>query len=484
MDLRVKPMVSTNPLLADWDAPYGLPPFDAIRTEHFAPALRTAMQANRAELDAIAAQPEAPSFDNTLAAFDRCAPAAVAHRGGVLQPQRVADLARTAGGAARDGGAAGRALQRSVHARRAVPARGCAARAPRRADAQRRAARLLERTHLDFVRAGARLAPEAQARYAQVMERLAELTTTFAQNVLHDEASFQLVLRDEAELAGLPPFARDAARQAAVDRGLADAHVITLSRSLIVPFLTFSRASRSARAGLARLGRAWRACRRTRQPAGGARHPRVAQRAGASCMAMRVMPTSRSPTPWPAPAPPCTSCSTKSGRVRWRRWRASGRSCEAVRREQAGATDAGPIEAWDWRYWAEKVRQQRYALDDAEIKPYFPLPRMVQAAFDCAGRLFGLRFIARDDLPVYHPDVKAYEVRDAAGSVVAIFLQDNFARADQAQRRVDELAAPAKPQRARWRHGRAGGAEQQQLRQGRARRTDAAVDGRCAHAVP
>ena len=73
MDVRVKSMVSSNPLLADWDAPYGLPPFDAIRTEHFAPALRTAMQANRAELDAIAAQIEAPSFDNTLAAFDRCA---------------------------------------------------------------------------------------------------------------------------------------------------------------------------------------------------------------------------------------------------------------------------------------------------------------------------------------------------------------------------------------------------------------------------
>ena len=89
---------------------------------------------------------------------------------------------------------------------------------------------------------------------------------------------------------------------------------------------------------------------------------------------------------------------------------------------------AHSLEAWDWRYWAEKVRQRHYALDDAQVKPYFALPRVVQAAFDCAQRLFGLHFTPRDDLPVYHPDVKAYEVRDAAGRVVAIFLQDNFAR--------------------------------------------------------
>jgi peptidyl-dipeptidase Dcp len=113
------------------------------------------------------------------------------------------------------------------------------------------------------------------------------------------------------------------------------------------------------------------------------------------------------------------------------------RALDALRRErdelqqlmrEQGAGDR-PIEAWDWRWWAEKVRQQRYALDDAQIKPYFPLPAVVQAAFDCAQRLFGLQFTPREDLPVYHPDVKAYEVRDAAGQLVAVFLQDNFARA-------------------------------------------------------
>src|SRR4029079_570743 len=100
--------------------------------------------------------------------------------------------------------------------------------------------RVLERFHLDFVRAGAKLAAPAKARYAAIMQRLAELTTRFGQNVLADESDFRLVLKDEADLAGLPEFVRDAARQAARERGIADGAVITLSRSHIVPFLTFS----------------------------------------------------------------------------------------------------------------------------------------------------------------------------------------------------------------------------------------------------
>ena len=95
---------------------------------------------------------------------------------------------------------------------------------------------------------------------------------------------------------------------------------------------------------------------------------------------------------------------------------------------QAAGVDATVIEPWDWRYWAERVRREKYAIDDAEVKPYFQLEKMVEAAFDCAGRLFGLRFTPRADLPVYHPDVKAFEVSDATGAVVGVFLQDNFAR--------------------------------------------------------
>ena len=240
MDQRVSQALSPNPLLQDWDTPHGLPPFDAIRTEHFEPALRAAMQANRDELDAIAAQAEPPSFDNTIAAFDRCA-RQMARIESVFYNLASSQTSPELQAVQRDMAAPLSAHYSAVFMHAGLFVRVDALHAQREALALTpEQLRLLERTHLDFVRSGAKLAAEAQARYAQVMEQLAELTTLFAQNVLHDEASYQLPLRGEADLAGLPAFLRDAARQAASERGLADGHAITLSRSLIVPFLTFS----------------------------------------------------------------------------------------------------------------------------------------------------------------------------------------------------------------------------------------------------
>ena len=425
MDQRVKTPLATNPLLQDWDTPYGLPPFERIRPEHFEPALRDAMQINRDELDAIAATPEPPSFDNTVAAFDRCA-RLLARIESVFYNLTASHTSPELQAVQRELAAPLAAHYSAVFMHAGLFARVDALHARRDtlglAPEQRR---LLERTHLDFVRSGAKLAPEAQARYAQVMERLAELTTQFGQNVLHDEASFQLELRDEADLAGLPGFLRDAARQAALDRGLADGHVITLSRSLIVPFLTFSeRRDLREQAWRAWVTRGehegehdnrpvvWQILELRSEQAALHGHASYADYALTDTMAgTQAAVYKLLDDVWP-------------------------RALAALQREreelqQIPGADAQAIEAWDWRYWAEKVRQQRYALDDAQIKPYFPLPAVVQAAFDCAQRLFGLSFTAREDLPVYHPDVKAYEVRNAAGKVVAIFLQDNFARASK-----------------------------------------------------
>jgi len=423
MDQRVSQALSPNPLLQDWDTPYGLPPFDAIRTEHFVPALKAAMQVNREELDAIAALAEPPSFDNTIAAFDRCA-RQLARIESVFYNLTSSQTSLELQAVQREMAAPLSAHYSAVFMHAGLFKRVDALHAQRESLALTpQQLRLLERTHLDFVRSGAKLAPEAQARYAQVMEQLAELTTQFAQNVLHDEASYQLVLQVEADLAGLPGFLRDAARQAASERGLAEGHVITLTRSLIVPFLTFSE-RRDLRE------KAWRAWVGRGEHGGEHDNRSVARKIlelrseqaalhGQACYADYALTD--------------TMAGTRDAvyRLLDEVW---PRALAALQREreelqQIPGAASQPIEAWDWRYWAEKVRQQRYALDDAQIKPYFPLPRVVQAAFDCASRLFGLRFTAREDLPVYHPDVKAYEVRNAAGTVVAIFLQDNFARA-------------------------------------------------------
>ena len=425
MDARLE--ISANPLLQPWDTPHGLPPFASLDAAHFAPAFEAAMRTHRLELQAIAANPAPPDFDNTVAAIDRS--------GRLLARIEHAFYALTASATS----PAVRAVQRemaaplSAHASAVYMDQALFQRLDA-LHAQRDAAglapeqrRLLERLHLDFVRAGARLEPQARARYAKVMERLAQLTTQFGQNVLADEAGFQLVLSDEAALAGLPAFVRAAARQAAIDRGLPEGHVITLSRSLIVPFLTYSE-RRDLRE------QAWRAWVSRGEHAGEHDNRGVireiltlraeqARLQGRACYADHALLD--------------TMAGTRQavGQLLDEVW---SRALQAVAREAAmlreamadagtGSSD-GTIEPWDWRYWAERVRASRFAVDDAEVKPYFRLERVVEAAFDCAQRLFGLRFTPRSDLPVYHPDVRAYEVYDGSGAAVGIFLQDNFAR--------------------------------------------------------
>jgi peptidyl-dipeptidase Dcp len=422
-------MTNTNPLLQDWTAPYGLPPFALIRPEHFAPAFQAAMQQQREELQCIAGAAAAPTFENTLAAFDRSG-RLLGRIGSVFYNLTASATSPALQAVQRDMAGPLAAHDSAVYMDAALFARVDALHRAR-ADLGLAAEplRLLERVHLDFVRAGAQLAPAAQRRYAQVMEALAALTTRFAQNVLHDESAFQLRLSSEADLAGLPDFVRAAARQAAAERGV-DGHVITLSRSLVVPFLTFS-SRRDLRE------EAWRAWTSRGEHAGEHDNRDVARQ----ILQLRNEQARLHGHASYADFALADTMAGHRGAVQalldevWpRALVAVQREREALREvmasEGAKLADA-EIEAWDWRYWAEKVRQQRYALDDAEVKPYFRLENMVQAAFDCAQRLFGLQFSARDDLPVYHGDVKAYEVRNAEGSVVGIFLQDNFARSSK-----------------------------------------------------
>jgi peptidyl-dipeptidase Dcp len=419
------PDESTNPLLQTWQAPYGLPPFDALQPQHFEPALRLAMQAHTSELDALAAQTAAPTFDNTLAAFDRTghqlsAVSAVFFNlaASSTSPELQAVQRSMAGPLA--------AHNSAVYMHAALFARIDAVHKARHTSGLLpEQLRLVERVHLDFVRAGAQLAPDARKRFAQVMEELATLTTRFAQNVLHDESSWTLALPDEAALAGLPDFLRAATQQAAAERQLTG-HVVTLSRSLVVPFLTYSqRADLREQAWRGWVGRGEHAGEHdNREVARSILRLRREQAAlqGHSCYANHALADTM--------AGQHSAVQNLLGEV----W---PRALQAVERERQelqaqmqaeGLSGIQAIQPWDWRFWAEKVRRNRYAVDDAEVKPYFSLERVADAAFDCASRLFGLSFKRRHDLPTYHPDVHAYEVADASGAAVGVFLQDNFAR--------------------------------------------------------
>jgi peptidyl-dipeptidase Dcp len=414
-----------NPLLVPWDAPFGLPPFELVQSGHFEPAFEHGMREHKAELARIASQSAPPDFDNTLVAFD--ASGRLLSRVEALFHNLAASATNDALQAVQREMAAPLAAHWSaVYMDAALFARIDALHAARDTlalNAEQR--RLLERVHLDFVRAGARLAGRARARYAELMQRLAELTTTFAQNVLHDEASYALELRDERDLAGLPQSLRAAAHQAALERGLPSGHAITLARSLIVPFLSFSQ-RRDLRE------QAWRAWVSRGEHAGAHDNRPVAQQ----ILALRREQAALHGHASYADYALADSMAREQSKVWALLDNVWAKAVPALAREREmllqacraqGASET--IEPWDWRYWAEQVRRAHYALDESELKAYFPLPAMVQAAFDCAQRLFGLRFTPRADLTTYHADARAYEVADAAGRVIGLFVQDNFARA-------------------------------------------------------
>ncbi len=229
----------TNPLLQDWQTPYQLPPFAQIQPEHFAPAFAVAFAAHLAEIDALAADPAPPTFENTVVAFD--AAGAMLDRvalvfGNLCSSESPPALQVVE----RDMAPLLAAHQSKVSMHAGFFSRLDAVhRQAASLDLSEEQRRLLQRVHTDFVRTGATLQGAARERFAVLAEQLATLQTQFAQNVLADESSYQLPLETAADLAGLPDFVLEAARSAARERGI-DGYVITLSRSLVEPFLTYS----------------------------------------------------------------------------------------------------------------------------------------------------------------------------------------------------------------------------------------------------
>jgi peptidyl-dipeptidase Dcp len=420
--------MNPNPLLSDWTSPHGLPPFAEIKPEHFEPAFAVAMQEHLAEVEAIAGNPQPPTFENTLVALDRSGRrfSRIAMLFGNLTASHTDPALQTVERTMAPRFAAhqnairlnGRLFQRidQLHARR--DALGL--------DAEDR--RLLDRLHLDFVLSGARLEGEARQRYAQVNEELAALRTCFSQNVLADEAGWLLRLDGEADLAGLPEPVRSAARMAARERGLGeDACAITLSPSLAEPFLTFS-ARRDLREAV------WRARVARGAHAGEHDNRPIAAQIVRLRQELAALHGSASYADFVLSDRMARKAATVLDLLRrtWEPALAKAAEDRALLVEMAQRLgEPTPIEAWDWRYLAEKVRRERFDLDEAVVKPYFSLDAMVGAMFDVAGRLFGLQFEEQHGVPLYHPDVRLWEVRDRAGALVGLFMGDNFARASK-----------------------------------------------------
>ncbi len=416
---------TTNPLLQSWNTPYGLPPFDQLAADDFVPAFSVALKAHRDELTAIANNPADATFANTLVAFDRS--------GRLLNRIKLVFDNLTAS----ETSPALQAAEREMATPLAAHGNAIYMNAAlfKRIDVlfQTRDSlrlngeqiRLLERVHTNFVRAGARLAPGEKKRYGELIEQLAVLTTQFSQNVLADEAMFQLVLDTEDDLTGLPESLRAAARQAAIERGLPNAHVITLSRSLLMPFITMSD-RRDLRAI------AYKAWTQRGEHAGDHDNRAIAAKIIQLRFEQASLQGYKNYAEY-AVADNMAATPKAVDDLLMQVWeRAKPKALRERDALQAMALSLGheiKIEAWDWHYYAEKVRLARYDFDESAVKPYFSLERMIEALFDCAHRLFGITMVLKPDIKTYHPDVKVYEVINQNKKLVGVFLHDNFARA-------------------------------------------------------
>jgi peptidyl-dipeptidase Dcp len=409
-----------NPLLAPFDAPFGLPPFAALADEDFAPAFEAALAEARARVAAIAADPAAPDFANTIEALER-AQETLDRVSAVFFNLVSADANPAREALQRDLAPKLAAFSSEVTMNPALFARIEAVWEGRQGagltDEQRRVLTLYRRM---FLRAGAALEGAAAERMRAVRERLAVLGTLFAQNLLADERAWFMDLA-EGDLEGLPAFVIAAARAAGAERGRPGA-VVTLNRSLIVPFLQFS-PRRDLRE------RAWRAWV-ARGANGGATDNRAI---AAEILALRHERAQLLGYPDFASFKLEPEMAKTPDAVRdllMRVWAPARARAEADAAELAAMLHAdginGALEPWDWRYYSEKRRRALYDLDEAALKPFLSLDAMRAAAFDVAGRLFGLAFRPLD-VALYHPDARAWEVtRD--GRHMAVFIADDFAR--------------------------------------------------------
>ena len=412
-----------NPLLQAWLTPHETPPFDAIRPEHFLPAFEQAFADHAAEIAAITHDPATPDFANTIVALERA--------GRLLSKVSAVfyDLVSAHSSPELLAIDSEVSLRQARHwnpiLMNAVLFGRIAMLYQRRAELKLtpEQMRLLERTYTRFHRAGAGLDDAAKTRMAAINERLAQLGTTFSHHLLGDEQTWSLEL-GEADRDGLPESFIAAAQAAAAERGQPGKAVVTLSRSSVEPFLKES----SRRDLREKVFKAFAA-------RGDNGNDNDNNATIVDILALREESAKLLGYPTYAAYRLEDSMARTPQAVRdllERVWRpalahtlADRDALQELVAEEGGNFALAP---WDWRYYAEKLRQRRADFDDAAIKPYLALENMIAAAFDCATRLFGVTFIERKDIPVWHPDVRVWEVKDANGKHKALFYGDYFAR--------------------------------------------------------
>jgi peptidyl-dipeptidase Dcp len=399
---------SMNPLLAPWKTPFGLPPFDAIKAEHFVPAFTEAMKQALAEIDAIVNNAAAPTFANVVEALERQGEL-LKRINGVFQNLTASNTSDALQAAERELSPKLAAYSSAIFLNGKLFTRLDKVYEQRKSlNLTPEQLRLVERYHRRFLLSGAKLNPEGKQRLAAIDESLASLTTQFTQNVLNDTKQWTMALDKPEDRVGLP----------------ADMTVVTLQRSSIEPFLMLS-PRRDLRE---KAFKAW--AKRGDNDNEFDNKPLIrqiltlrvekAKLLSYNAYADYILDDVMAKTPAAASA------------LMEKVWKPA---VETAHREAAELSEAmrkdgvaGVLEPWDWRYYSEKVRLAKYDLNEELVKPYFTLDKMIEASFYTAKQLFGIDFVLRKDLPIYDADVKTWEVKGKDGKTIGIFYGDYYAK--------------------------------------------------------
>jgi len=416
-----------NPAITDWNGPDGLPRFEAVGDSDFAASFEVALSSHETEIDTIANNPQPATFENTIVALETAGEAL----------SRVSSLFWNRAGAHTNDTI--QALERDISPKmsRHYSKIGMNAALFQRIDTlwETREAlgldleqtRVLERHWKGFVKSGAKLPKPEQEQLAGINEKLAGLSTRFGQNVLADEKGWSLILSDGPDLDGLPDFLKDAMASAARERGEDGKYAVTLSRSIIEPFLTFSKRrdlrEQAFKAWVARGENPGETDNRRVIRETLALRSDVAKLLGYGNFAEMKLDNTMAKTP-----------AAVNGLLRavWAKAVTQAREEEAdIAAMIAQDGKNHDVMPWDWRFYSEQIRAQKFNFSEAELKPYLQLEKIIEACFDVANRLFGIRAIEKKGITAYHPDVRVFEIRDARDKLVALFLGDYFARSSK-----------------------------------------------------
>lgn len=413
-----------NPLLTDSTLPYGAPQFDKIKTEHYLPAFEQAITEAKAEIDAIVNNPDAPTFENTIAALDE-AGGRLNDAAGIFYNLMEADTNNQMQDIAEKVSPMMTEYSMYVSLNEPLFARVKAVHESAEG-LEPDQARLLEKTWKSFVRSGANLGAEDKETYSKLSEQLSLLTLQYGKNVLAATNAFTLNLTDEADLEGLPDFVREAAMETAKSKEM-EGWAFDLSAPSYGAFMKYStRRDLRQKMWMAYNTRATEGensnielCRQIAES-----RLKIANILGYETYADYALEERMAKNPQAVnefiqkllePSLPAAKAEVK----------------ELYEYARANGFEDSEIQPWDFGFWSEKLKDARYSINDEQLKPYFRLESCIDAAFGLAGKLYGLTFEERKDIPVYHPDVKVYDVKDADGVHKALFYADFFPRASK-----------------------------------------------------